>query len=265
MKKLAVLFSFLLISPWACYAAVQGSSISPPTTTSKEEKEGSKFVGSQPDMLVSASPLIVAATCKDGVALIATYADTDCDDENWQENYKGTTRIQQLDNHGSTLVAAGWRTDCDWLASLCRTVAAEEHALFGPSEADHMLPQEVSLSMAEIASTHARPMSAVGLIACRDSTLFLVDATGAYPVRAHAVGMGAKIINKRLRKTDFSGLGAEECAHKLLEILGKISDDDEEKDWKPSKKQRVEVAVTTTASRKMRRIRQPFLFSEISE
>lgn len=86
-----------------------------------------------------------------------------------------------------------------------------------------------------------RPLSTVGLLVFpkgqedRDHPpLWLVDGTGAYPVRAICVGGGldaktgkpvAQIIQSRMqRKTDFAEMSLEECAKSLLNLL--LSEDD---------------------------------------
>jgi 20S proteasome alpha/beta subunit len=56
--------------------------------------------------------------------------------------------------------------------------------------------------------------------------LWLVDATGAYRVRAHAVGGGpmAGTINECLEETDFSTMDSQEASKKLLEMFHKLED-----------------------------------------
>ena len=59
--------------------------------------------------------------------------------------------------------------------------------------------------------------------------LWLIDATGAYRVRAHAIGGGglsptggqASIVNEQLSKLDFSALTKEQGIRELLKIISK--------------------------------------------
>jgi hypothetical protein len=93
--------------------------------------------------------------------------------------------------------------------------------------------------------------------------LWLVDATGAYPVRAMCVGGGmykasgepiAKLAQAILRKRDFADLSAEEGLKVLLRLL---SNEDEALRVGPLLKRgtRLEMAVVDNAVRKM--IRKP--------
>ena len=129
-----------------------------------------------------------------------------------------------------------------------------------------------------------RSLSCVGLVAtvsgqCRDETqnspggyLWLVDTTGAYRVRAHAIGIGAECINKQLMTTDFSKLTVEEGVQFLLDIVKKecasktdierninISQENVSKsDWNLPPRSIVEMAVVDSSRQKLRRIRLPF-------
>ena len=57
----------------------------------------------------------------------------------------------------------------------------------------------------------------------------MIDATGAYRVRAHALGGGglsptggqASVVNEELSKIDFSALNKEQGTKELLKILSK--------------------------------------------
>lgn len=127
--------------------------------------------GTKPDKFVASAPLIVAAVCKDGVALIATHTSSLTEpllmDESWDGkvdehgatestagmddesplsdtltslnklpkdiplSFRGPFRIQSIDGVGSTLVCAGWRTDGEQLAEKFRSLAMTESSQFG--------------------------------------------------------------------------------------------------------------------------------------
>jgi 20S proteasome alpha/beta subunit len=236
--------------------------------------------GVKPDKFVDAAPLIVAASCEDGVAMIAVHGssledDLVFDDSNEKgdalvilkdlpTNYRGPRRIHSLDGFGSSLICAGWRTDGDTLAEKCRSLASEELDRFGEPNADQgygrYLAQEASFFLAQCASSDdSRAMSCVGLLSVSGKTegfLWLVDATGSYRVRAHAVGNGAKIINKRLRKINFSSMKCQECIEQLMKIMMETSEDESE--WKIPTNSRVEMALVESSHRRMKQVRQPF-------
>jgi hypothetical protein len=135
---------------------------------------------------VSAAPLIVAAVCRDGVAVVAAHTSTedepllyhstlqDSDVENKDSDsdsdvhsvevggkdvqdlpldYGGPFRIHTIDSFGTTLVSAGWRSDCEVLANSCRSIAASQLARMGPPDTagsslyGHFLATELSLYM----------------------------------------------------------------------------------------------------------------------
>jgi hypothetical protein len=119
---------------------------------------------------VASAPLIVAAVCKDGVAIVATHTaplsepllmdeaninhdedenneetndkDSNDDDESSSSkttklprdiplSFRGPFRIQSVDGFGTTLSCAGWRTDGEQLASAFRSLATLEADRFG--------------------------------------------------------------------------------------------------------------------------------------
>jgi 20S proteasome alpha/beta subunit len=220
---------------------------------------GKNPVGTKPDPWVSAAPLIVGAVCRDGVALVAVHSktDDDNDDENWLENYRDSVRIHPIDSEGTALLCAGWRTDAEWLSQKCRSISRTEIQTFG-TPSSHLLAEEASLWMAQCASSdRVRALSVVGLLAS-GHVLHLVDATGAYRVRAaHAVGRGAKIVNARLRNVTFDDMTAEAGVDQLLQVLRQEGDDDE---WQPlANETRVELAFVDSEKKHLQRIRQPFL------
>jgi 20S proteasome alpha/beta subunit len=257
--------------------------------------------GIKPDPYVEAAPLVVAASCRDGVVLLAIHTPDnndvwvdetgDCDSNNCNsssnssnadnasiqdlaQSHRGPLRIHALDGFGSALVCAGWRTDGDALAAKCRLVAADELDRFGEPTNGRVLAYEASFYMAQCAALDtSRALSCVGLLAsCGSSSisrgsgdgglLWLVDATGAYRVRAHAVGNGAKTMNQRLTKVDVSSMSCEECMVQLLKLLTAEATKDEE-GWKIPANSRVEMAFVDSVSRRMKRVQQAFVRASI--
>jgi 20S proteasome alpha/beta subunit len=271
-------------------ASTNGSKLS-------ETSVSSDLCGIKPDPFVEAAPLIVAASCRDGIVLLAIHtpdsndiwvdeADS-CDSNSTDimntnnatipdlaQSYRGPLRIHALDGFGSALVCAGWRTDGDALAAKCRLVAADELDRFGEPTNGRVLAYEASFYMSQCATLDtSRALSCVGLLAscssssgsiCRGDggSLWLVDATGAYRVRAHAVGNGAKTINQRLTKVDMSSMSCEECREQLLKLLTTEGTKDEE-GWKIPANARVELAFVDPVNRRMKRVRQAFVKASI--
>ena len=72
-----------------------------------------------------------------------------------------------------------------------------------------------------------RELSCIGILATSGDEnspgyLWLVDATGAYRIRAHAMGggtLGSAACNEVLRTSDFSQLSKEEGAKRLIQML----------------------------------------------
>ena len=89
-----------------------------------------------------------------------------------------------------------------------------------------------------------------------DCCLWLVDATGAYCVRAHAIGWGAKTINERLRRIDSSILTREQCALRLLQTIVEEPNEKEKTAWNLPSNVYAEVAVVNSSQRKMSRLRR---------
>eukprot|EP00546_Thalassionema_frauenfeldii_P017123 CAMPEP_0178894966 /NCGR_PEP_ID=MMETSP0786-20121207/312_1 /TAXON_ID=186022 /ORGANISM="Thalassionema frauenfeldii, Strain CCMP 1798" /LENGTH=262 /DNA_ID=CAMNT_0020565119 /DNA_START=174 /DNA_END=959 /DNA_ORIENTATION=+ len=184
-------------------------------------EDENQLVGSKPNPWVEAAPLIVAASTKDGVAMVAIHhVDKKVNHtEDWLKNYRGEPRIRKVDSIGTAILSAGWRPDAEWIAAQCRKIAAEELESFGCPASCSILAQDLSLWIAECAiSDRYRVPCAVCLLASCEG-IWLVDATGAHRVRAHAVGNGAKIVNTLLCKTDFSKLTPEEGLDNMLKLL----------------------------------------------
>ena len=235
--------------------SVRGGSTSP-------DDQNVQLVGVGPDPFVNAAPLIVGAVCKDGVLLGALHtifqdeplltmatakSDDGGDDKNKNQTttsliddlpkgYRGPYRIQSIDSFGTGLVSTGWRADTHILTDYTRLVASEELEIYGePSsqKGEHygqFIATDVCSWMAQCAlSESTRKLSVVGLLAtCGGSDsgyLWLLDATGSYRVRAHAVGRLAGIANSKLQDIDWTLLDKDEAATKLVELLSEILED----------------------------------------
>jgi hypothetical protein len=117
--------------------------------------------------------------------------------------------------------------------------------------------------------------------------LWLVDATGIYPVRAHCIGGGLSLlastskektvpelvsnrVNAQLGQTDFSTLYVKEGARRLVGLLvgEKVVDEDEKQEEKENKESllkagtRLEVAIAESGKRRMKRLRLLTLLDE---
>ena len=129
---------------------------------------------SKPDRFVQAAPLIVAAVCRDGVAVIAAH--TSDEDEpllyyqpdsstskpndikpflDLPENFAGPFRIQPIDAYGTTMLTCGWRADCDALVRRAVAMAAAEKRRYGEmgmsASYAKFLSSEISLYLAQCA------------------------------------------------------------------------------------------------------------------
>ncbi|KAG7362939.1 proteasome subunit [Nitzschia inconspicua] len=144
-------------------------------------------------------------------------------------SYRGPFRIYPLEN--AAVVCAGWRTDGECLAEYLQSLDRQEIQLFGDdttsSVADHgsFLANQASLRMAsQCLSAGRRPWSTVGLLASssnKKGELWLVDATGAYRVRAHAVGNMAGPVNEYFlaRNRDWTTHKCHDVAKELLSVM----------------------------------------------
>jgi len=198
---------------------------------------------------------------------------------------RGPLRIEEIDSYGSALLCAGWRTDGMMLAEKCREMASRELGQFGTlpyldDKYGQFLARELNCYMAScVISGRVRALSSVVLLSTvlnvndaeksnednvRGGYLWLVDATGIYPIKAHAVGFGSNDINRRLVKESFEKLSVEEGAQLLLDIIvdefGDRGDKNESREnWKLPQGTRVEIVALDSVTMKMRRLRQPFL------
>ena len=283
-----------------CIVLLIGLALAQGSVSSSNGSSNTKPVlsGSKPDPWVEAAPLILGAVCRNGVALLAIHPTqalqndenktneengrNNHDEDDWTDTYRDTARIHQIDSQGTALLCSGWRTDGEWLAETCRSISRDEVRSFG-APSSPILAEDASLWMAHCtASDTVRPLSVVGLLASmslassssdpttngtRECFLHLVDATGAYRVRAHAVGFGAKTVNARLRAIRFDTMSADEGIDRLVQVLLASNDEREEPEggggndkWQPLKNStRVELAIVDAERKCLRRIRQPYL------
>ena len=261
------------------------SSIRRPGTSSRKTSSGSNGGTSKaaalpahcrPNRFVAASPLAAAAVCRDGVVLAAVHtspaleplllvgavgADVQKEEDPEQEvddgtpdhhlprDYRGPFRVAPVDGYGTTLLSAGWRSDCQTLAAKCRSLAAEEAANYmhddlGSGSAAAAVPNEdyaagiasdAALWLAKCAiSGGIRTRNCVGLLAScctctkaedddttsnAEGRLHLIDAAGVHRVRALAMGHGSDDINRRLLGVDFANLGRDEAVQKLMDVI----------------------------------------------
>eukprot|EP00986_Skeletonema_menzelii_P021538 scaffold34856_cov166-Skeletonema_menzelii.AAC.2 len=290
------------------------------------------------DAYVSASPLSVAAVCRDGIALVSLHfgldsnnSDDDAQNSRLKEgnelleafndlplSSRGPLRIEPIHDNGATtysmmstcslrtppslaLLTAGWRTDGMALSDAARELMMEETSLYclplsvtmGTSTDNvdstinnchishygRRIADGLSYYMAKCAfSEGIRSLSTIGLLACNDSAggcLYLVDATGSYSVRAHAIGNGALAIHKRLVFVDFEAMTCFEGLRMLLRIIAEEGDllptennspnaGNQNKPisaWTIAHNPGVEIAILRSGEDRMRRIRLSSLFT----
>ncbi|CAJ1929091.1 unnamed protein product [Cylindrotheca closterium] len=222
---------------------VEGSS----TATAVGNFEAS-LLGRNADPLVTAAPLVIGTTCQDGCVLLAVHTmfaqepllldTTDAEDEGLQDlpkEYRGPFRVFSVDSYGTSLACVGWRADAQTLVNYCKHLAKEDVALYGngrqvDSEYGNYLATEASTWLARSAvSGKIRPLSCAGLLATGSienspGSLWLVDITGSYPIRAHAIGGGplAGIVNDYLATIDFANLKHERVIKLLMEFVSEL-------------------------------------------
>ena len=191
------------------------------------------------------------------------------------------------------LLTAGWRTDGMALSDAARELMMEETSLYclpmsvtmGTSTEKNVgstinngqishygrrIADGLSYYMAKCAfSEGVRSLSTIGLLACNNSAggcLYLVDATGSYSVRAHAIGNGASAIHKRLVFVDFEAMTCLEGLRMLLRIIaeegGILSNQNKPVSaWTIPRNLGVEIAILRSGEERMRRIRLSSLFT----
>ena len=238
---------------WALVAMFLQVLLSSSVTVSGASSNGQQMPkfplqGIAKDPFVEASPLVIGVVCGDGVLLVAVHnsfseaneessllmSHEECQDfkkhdrvgAGLPKSYRGPFRIHSLGDD-TAMVCAGWRTDANVLADHLRSADRSESLVFGPT--DHKLTNladKASLFLARsMVSESRRALSCVGLLAS-PTALWLVDATGAYAVRAHALGNGSKLVNKLLRsKPDWKELGTADAFKELMDMISEEKDD----------------------------------------
>lgn len=196
----ALLVFLALLLPFSCHGSTAAAS-TPSASSNQERLERLGLQGVRPDPFVAASPLIVAAVCSDGIAMVAAHTvskkekllrnfdpekeaktknenkDDESDDKHdkrssfakiWKDlpnDHGGPYRINQIDRSGTHLLSAGWRADCDLLVEKIRSLASQELALFGSPQwgipYGRMLAQKSSFWMAQLAASEHVSVCAV--------------------------------------------------------------------------------------------------------
>ena len=156
------------------------------------------------------------------------------------------------------LLTAGWRTDGIVLADAARTLMADEVRLFCPpstmtlmsssavprrnksssvaytvptSAMDHRIAKGLSYYLTKCASGNGgRSLSTVGLLvtACDSrgkgdgGSIHLIDTTGSYRVRAHAIGSRSDALHMRMTYVDFGVMDCDEGLRTLLCLIAEV-------------------------------------------
>jgi len=157
------------------------------------------------------------------------------------------------------LLTAGWRTDGIVLADAARTLMSDEVRLFCPpststlmssavprrnksssssssyaaplSAMDKRIAKGLSYYLTKCASGNGgRSLSTVGLLATAcDSrgkgdggSIHLIDTTGSYRVRAHAIGSRSDALHTRMTYVDFGVMDCDEGLRTLLCLIAEV-------------------------------------------
>jgi len=163
--------------------------------------------------------------------------------------YRGPFRIHSLGAGAGALVCAGFRTDGAILADRLRSFARSDERVFGiPANGGALADRAAAVLSRQAVSEGRRTLSCAGLLAT-DGRLYAVDATGAYAVRAHALGKGSRDLHRTvLCRTDWSRLDRRAVQARLLRSLGLLSPDDETSDEGGSDDDDEQTATTTTTT-----------------
>lgn len=153
------------------------------------------------DPFVQAAPLVVAMSCSDGIAMVAAHS---TDEPLLYNTDHVTGRIQTAGE--AVVIPVGWRADGNALVEVAREFVQDDEDLFG--EQSNHLPIQVSEFMAQWIVSGRRRWSCASIVAL-DQTLWLVDATGAYPVLAQCLGGGMKRSGEEVTLVS-------ECVHDAL-------------------------------------------------
>lgn len=170
--------------------------------------------------------------------------------------YNGPFRICLLDSYcsnSSAMVCCGWREDSRYLVKRIRSICKKEWLVFGCADTDNSgssleygsyLSSEVSSILSKLyVSESIRSLCCVSLIASSsfdrngnvvskhsddgyddiagrvNHGLWLVDSTGSYRVRAHAIGSGSHQANNVLRRNDWTTMNCTDAARTILRTL----------------------------------------------
>jgi len=225
---------------------------------------GFPLEGIGPDPFVEASPLVMGVVCSDGILLLAVHSifgqDTEStlllrnpesiieknknnnNDINLPSCYRGPFRIHSL-HQDSALVCAGWRADAKRLVDHLLSSSNSETTVFG-RPATNLAYQASQLLASFRISSSTRNLACVGLLA-QDHKLWVVDATGAHAVRAHALGTNSQRANRILRQQ--SNWKTMDSQHAQEYLLEKLFEKDEDSTIVPEGS-RIELALVTSGS-----------------
>ena len=147
------------------------------------------------------------------------------------------------------LLTAGWRTDGITLCNAGRELMGEEVRLYclpatatttsgsiiaGGGQQTSYYGRRIAgglsyyLAKCEF-SEGVRSLSTIGLLACGSSSttsssskgsLYLIDATGVHPIRAHAIGNGSNTLHERLVRINFDDMDCIEGLRVLIRLIG---------------------------------------------
>jgi len=212
----------------------------------------------------------------------------DDDNDSNDDNDRGPFRIHAMDASGeAAMVCSGWRTDGRVLTDHLRSFDRSENRVFGSRTSNYdntdntidfsnhggALADRAALFLAQCSvSEQKRSLACVGLLASAASSsparnpahgggsLWVVDATGAYRVRAHALGRGSDTIHTLLRSKDWTRLPARTVRTELLRSLGLLpetngsneNDNDDYNDDPTTKGSRVEMAIVESSADRTR-------------
>ena len=214
------------------------------------------------DPLVQASPIVAAAVCRDGVAVLALHPSSGELLHDISPDWGGPFRIQSIDAT-TVFLAAGWRADAMALTRQIREKAQDERRWTGSTDpsvlathASHILAsaaRQDDVSVAESGwiarcvppdfvskrrlgvtatffSLQLHPLHCVGLLASVsrwDKALWFMDATGRYHVRAMVIGKGSGSLLDSVREVDWTKssveIGWARLVKLVLECLEKTS------------------------------------------
>lgn len=246
----ALLASFLMFLICTTYSK---TSFSSNNFFSKNRNHVDPYPNCQPDRFVTSAPLALAAKCKDGTLLLALHTHSSTEPlllsppriTNRRYRFlpasnRGPFRITRIDEIGSHMLCAGWRTDNDRLmdrgrklsrkleissfdiASLYELKQVKQCFIYGRS-----LAHSLGLYMSNCCfDDNTRALRTVAFLSIpspisRESFLWLIDASGAYQIRAHAVGTNSEYFNTKIQQMNFDKISVHEARNYILDIVEK--------------------------------------------